>query len=618
MPIWFDCDVEDISTLEDKQVLEALTKVNDVKLRAEESNWRSCICRAVKFLSSKLGRNTKPFYWSDFSGELPFLRCKYFVGREKELSEMESFFFEREGALVRSKHRRVKLPGGGKVHVGGEAGMGKTELALEFAYRFSQRYKMVLWVGGEAKYLRQNLLSLARKLEIDISAESDKERGRIKSFEEQELEAFQRLKKEIFREIPYLLVIDNLESEREWWEGKDLCDLIPKNTGASHVIITSRLQRVMNLELVQLQSLGMAEALTLMKKDADQPETLRKVWEKLGGLTFGLTVVGGLLTFLGLSPVELLEAIDRAPVSEEVSEDKNPFLTKILIFCMAVIDRKGSFGSRMILSGAWFAPAAISASFLRSAAGKQNPDSSCFSPRFTKTLARGSEIEGALIAVKLGLARRSTRQPGLWIQLHHITRSFAARRRSLEPPSLMKVLRKAGEMNGENIWAAIFLVFGYKTEPPLVHLSAKEMVVFIKKIAMPAAVKAFVSFSRCSSAMEVLKNCTGALEEEEKRFVTRAQGWCNSSSSTNNSGRCWKKGRLQREEEMVWKEVTLLKASVLETRAKLLLRAGYFDSGEELCRTCISIRTVMLGHGHVLTMAAQETLARLVRIRSKV
>ncbi|KAK2968079.1 hypothetical protein RJ640_000494 [Escallonia rubra] len=45
-----------------------------------------------------------------------------------------------------------------------------------------------------------------------------------------------------------------------------------------------------------------------------------------------------------------------------------------------------------------------------------------------------------------------------------------------------------------------------------------------------------------------------------------------------------------------WQDVTLFKDIMLETRAKLLLRGGHFDSGEELRRTGISIKTVMLGH----------------------
>lgn len=68
----------------------------------------------------------------------------------------------------------------------------------------------------------------------------------------------------------------------------------------------------------------------------------------------------------------------------------------------------------------------------------------------------------------------------------------------------------------------------------------------------------------------------------------------------------------------MWQEVTLPKATLLEMRAKLLLRGGHFSSGEELCRTCISIRTVVLGHDHAQMLAAQETLTKLVRIGSKI
>ncbi|CBI39860.3 unnamed protein product, partial [Vitis vinifera] len=139
------------------------------------------------------------------------------------------------------------------------------------------------------------------------------------------------------------------------------------------------------------------------------------------------------------------------------------------------------------------------------------------------------------------------------------------------------------------------------------------MVLFIKKTALPLAIRAFTTFSRCNSALELLKVCTNVLEEVEKSFVSQIQDWCHGSL-------CWKKKvqSSQRVDEYVWQDVTLLKATLLETRAKLLLRGGHFDSGEDLCRTCISIRTVMLGHNHALTLAAQETLAKLVRLRSKI
>lgn len=66
----------------------------------------------------------------------------------------------------------------------GDSGIGKTELLLEFAYRFHQRYKMVLWVGGESRHIRQNYLNLWSFLEVDVGVESGLEKSRTKSFEE--------------------------------------------------------------------------------------------------------------------------------------------------------------------------------------------------------------------------------------------------------------------------------------------------------------------------------------------------------------------------------------------------------------------------------------------------
>jgi len=165
----------------------------------------------------------------------------------------------------------------------------------------------------------------------------------------------------------------------------------------------------------------------------------------------------------------------------------------------------------------------------------------------------------------------------------------------------------------DHLWESAFLVFGFKSEPPVVELKATDMVLYIKRTALPLAIQAFTAFSRCNSSLELLKVCTNALEEVEKSFVTQIQDWSHDSI-------CWKKRleRRQKVDEYVWQDVTLLKATLLETRAKLLARGGHLDSGKELCRTCISIRTVMLGHNHAQTLAAQETLARLVRMRSKI
>ncbi|XP_072982616.1 uncharacterized protein [Typha latifolia] len=728
IPLLFDTELSEITglfdgKLEDKdcsEAFEGLIRCNEFKLETNDSNWRSCVSKAVGILKSKLGRKSIAKKENEGFEELPFSRNRHFVGREKELTEIEATFFgcsdvhemecpkpavlnggssglsdgfaDEESDVVRSNGRFISLEmrkckeptleawiepvieltskgrslqkqrskhkkprGGGNkgygnvsvVCINGSSGIGKTELALEFSYRYSQRYKMVLWVGGEARYFRQNILNLSMNLGLDVSAEAEKERGRIRSFEEQEFDAFQRVKRELFRDVPYLLVIDNLETEKEWWEGKDLHDLIPRNTGATHVIITTRLPKVMNFDPMQLPLLSLPDALLLMrgrkKKDypAEELEVLRKFDERLGRLSYGLWVIGSLLSELLIAPSVLFEAIERISLNDNsfslgANDDgfcrNNSFLMKVLAFCFYMMDRSHvkSLASRMILAGAWFAPAPISSTLLTAAADKLPTKGNgfqqwgkslsmalcCGSNCYLASQSRRNEVESALLLVKIGLAKRTMRQPGCWIQFHPITQLFGKRRGGL-PPAIATVngVRKMGNaaLNSDHLWASAFLVFGFKSEPPLVQLKAVDMVLFIKKTAVPLAIRSFMTFSRCNSALELLKVCTNILEEVEKSFMSQIQDW-------HHGSLCWKKKLQsnQRVDEYVWQDVTLLKATLLETRAKLLLRGGLFDSGEELCRTCISIRTVMLGHNHAQTLAAQETLAKLVRYRSKI
>lgn len=732
VPILFDTEPSEIAGLfdgkledkEGKEAFEGLMRCHEFKLEANESSSRSCVSRTVTLLRSKLGRKNIAEKENEASEGLPFPRNRHFVGREKELTEIEGILFgstvdiqevdcprasstnERSSGVSdgfadedsdaarksnaryislemrkckeptleawidpvvelssgkgrslqkqRSKHRRSRFRCNSKgyssanvICINGSSGIGKTELALEFAYRYSQRYKMVLWIGGEARYLRQNILNLSMNLGLDISAEAEKERGRIRSFEEQEFDAFQRVKRELFRDVPYLLVIDNLESERDWWEGKDLHDFIPRNTGATHVIVTTRLQRVMNLEPMQLPQLSYIDAMALIqgkrKKDypPEETEVLRKFDERLGRLSFGLWVVGSLLSELMIAPSTLFEAVDRISLSDNLfpigaNDDgfcrNNSFLIKVLVFCFALMDRAkgGSLTSRMVIAGSWLAPAPVSSTLLAATASKLPMKGSgmhlfgeslktaflCGTHCFLAPNGRKAEVESALLLVNLGLARKANRHPGCWIQFHPITQLFGKIRGGLAPTTAaVNGVMRAGNPSvySDHLWASAFLVFGFKSEPPAVQLKAVDMVLFIKKTALPLAIDSFMAFSRCGSALELLKVCTNVLEEVEKSYASRMQDW-------NRGSLCWRK-KLQpnhRVDEFVWQEVTLLKATLLETRAKLLLRGGLFDTGEELCRTCISIRTVMLGHGHAQTLAAQETLAKLVRYRSKI
>lgn len=732
IPIFFDTLPAEIMSLlncnsidkECKEAMDGLIKCNEFCLEANDGNLRSCISKVSSILRARLGRKNAGHKDNHnmlgFEYSLPFPRNAYFVGREKEIMEIEGLLFgsrnccveqqvqdhcrasgsgQSEGLADEESETTVGKGGGGRyislelgrnkepnleawieqpmignsslkrlknkksksgsynykslcsssvICISGVSGIGKSELALEFAHRYYQRYKMVLWIGGEARNFRQNILNLSRNFGLDVGADSEIERGRIRSFEEQELEAFKRIKRELFGDTPYLLIIDNLESEEEWWEGKDLYDLIPKNnTGGTHVIITTRLSKVKNYDTIHLPPLPLSDAMILIRGrkrkeySTDEVNFLEKFYEKLGRLSFGLMVVGSLLSELGISPSALFEAINQVSLNADsrsccisMAQEQwcknNPFLMKTLLFCLETLEKtkeKGNFlAIRMLLVGGWFSPAPVSANLLANAAKSLSTNEnhlkkwtncmSLTSSCFVTSRTWKDEEDSAALLMRFGLAKRTNlHDDGCWLHFHSITQTFAKRTGGLKfaKAAIQGVRKMNKHAISDHLWESAFLVFGFKSEPPVVELKATDMVLYIKRTALPLAIQAFTAFSRCNSSLELLKVCTNALEEVEKSFVTQIQDWSHDSI-------CWKK-RLQRRQkvdEYVWQDVTLLKATLLETRAKLLARGGHLDSGKELCRTCISIRTVMLGHNHAQTLAAQETLARLVRMRSKI
>ena len=123
---------------------------------------------------------------------------------------------------------RDKLAGGGRAVVVAQAlyglgGVGKTQLALEYAHRFMADYDLVWWVPSErAEETSGALAELARKMGLKVS--------------ENVAEAAEAALEELRRDTTphWLLIFDNAD------DPKQLEPYLP--TGSGHVLITSRNQ----------------------------------------------------------------------------------------------------------------------------------------------------------------------------------------------------------------------------------------------------------------------------------------------------------------------------------------------------------------------------------------
>jgi tetratricopeptide (TPR) repeat protein len=181
-------------------------------------------------------------------------RNDHFVGREAELAAIERAVAER-----------------GRVAVVGLPGYGKTQLALEYAHRHRDRYRIVWEVPAEDRTAAETSLgALARILRVPQRADQP---------------AVNAIQDALGDTSPWLLVFDNADTPDE------IAHLLQ---GASaHVIMTSRRRRGWDdvaAATVQLDALEADDALALLRRRArDEPEALLvELAEHLGRMPLAL------------------------------------------------------------------------------------------------------------------------------------------------------------------------------------------------------------------------------------------------------------------------------------------------------------------------------------------
>ncbi|MBU6533710.1 FxSxx-COOH system tetratricopeptide repeat protein [Streptomyces mayonensis] len=189
-------------------------------------------------------------------------------------------------------------PEGGVVTLHGMSGVGKTQIAAEYAHRFGSEYDVVWWVTAEDRAgCRRQLAELASQMRLETGQGYG--------------ERLRAVRDALRRGEPcarWLLLLDGADEPDQIW------DLLPAGSGPGHVLITSRNPEwgEHHSELVEVQPYPRDESVAFVRRRAPrltEPEADRLA-RAMGDLPLLLDQTAGWLNDSDLSFEEYLALLD--------------------------------------------------------------------------------------------------------------------------------------------------------------------------------------------------------------------------------------------------------------------------------------------------------------------
>ncbi|GAA0573227.1 FxSxx-COOH system tetratricopeptide repeat protein [Actinomadura livida] len=179
----------------------------------------------------------------------------------------------------------------------GLGGVGKTQMAVEYAHRYQSDYDLIWWIPADQPVLvRSSLASLAAPLGLPSASVSGVE------------EAANAVLEALRRGEPFtnwLLIFDNAD------EPEELSDILPQGPG--HVLITSRNHRWAGVvDAVPIDVFTRNESVDFLTRRVPRgmtPEDANRLAEELGDLPLALEQAGALHTETGIAVSEYLQLL---------------------------------------------------------------------------------------------------------------------------------------------------------------------------------------------------------------------------------------------------------------------------------------------------------------------
>jgi tetratricopeptide (TPR) repeat protein/transcriptional regulator with XRE-family HTH domain len=191
---------------------------------------------------------SRPRIWT-----VPFLQNMYFTGREAVLTSLHAALSDQ--TIVAVSQRRA---------ISGLGGIGKTQIALEYAFRYEDEYDLVLWVRADSREtLVAQLAELAALLGLPERTHPDQIR---------QAKAVKRYL-ETHQDEAWLLIFDNVDDVAM------VSEFLPTR-GNGAMLLTTRLHAVgKHMRKIDLDKLSPEESMQflLKRKDAAGEHTLQSL-----------------------------------------------------------------------------------------------------------------------------------------------------------------------------------------------------------------------------------------------------------------------------------------------------------------------------------------------------
>ncbi len=250
----------------------------------------------------------------------------------------------------------------GATVLNGMGGVGKTRLAIEYAWRRADDYTALLFVDADSPAsLQRNLAALCTRSVLDLPEQAETDQGK-------QLDAVLGW---LRRHPGWLLILDNIDSESA---ATAVEALLPRLAGG-HALLTSRLTNwrgsitPLALDVLSPEAAAaflLARTNTKRRKQADDDALALQLAAELGGLALALEQAGAYIVQRRLGFAQYLEQwrAERDKVLAWYDPRLMQYPKSVAITWQTSVDQLGASARRLLERLAWLGPEPIPESLL--------------------------------------------------------------------------------------------------------------------------------------------------------------------------------------------------------------------------------------------------------------